>query len=352
MEHAHSVQDWLWPKRRRKHLTLQAEINEITIACTAPDPEQDKITCSLAREIWKSTYGRPRASQRSARADKGTVRTSKAKSLNKFLDGCRRALKEKVKHQGYRNMEAVAMSAARGVEEVWNGKMAKEMKFLANKKSEALSSCITSGVLCAGDCSPVASQAAEKRKAHAMELKAEREREAKKRRDFMSFRPIALSAGDKVFFATTVPISVRNQVLARRRVHLERCMTNASWFVVDRIGDLAQCKVGWAASLLGGFLVDSEYLLGVAAANRPRQRGVCVAFNRALTTRRRVWCSAGFKELELYTTLASCMATCGSKWAEVTAADFAKLVQKPKGMNAIALSTDAEQDTLQTITVY
>ena len=46
------------------------------------------------------------------------------------------------------------------------------------------------------------------------------------------------------------------------------------------------------------------------------------------------------------------MATCGSKWAEVTAADFAKLVQKPKGMNAIALSTDAEQDTLQTITVY
>ena len=128
MEHAHSVQDWLWPKRRRKHLTLQAEINEITIACTAPDPEQDKITCSLAREIWKSTYGRPRASQRSARADKGTVRTNKAKSLNKFLDGCRRALKEKVKDQGYRNMEAVAMSAARGVEEVWNGKMAKEMK--------------------------------------------------------------------------------------------------------------------------------------------------------------------------------------------------------------------------------
>ena len=122
-------------------------------------------------------------------------------------------------------------------------------EFLANKKSEALSSCITSGVLCAGDYSPVASQAAEKRKAHAMELKAEREREAKKRRDFMSFRPIALSAGDKVFFATTVPISVRNQVLARRRVHLERCMTNASWFVVDRIGDLAQCKVGWAASL-------------------------------------------------------------------------------------------------------
>lgn len=224
MEHAHSVQDWLWPKRRRKHLTLQAEINEITIACTAPDPEQDKITCSLAREIWKSTYGRPRASQRSARADKGTVRTNKAKSLNKFLDGCRRALKEKVKDQGYRNMEAVAMSAARGVEEVWNGKMAEEMKFLANKKSEALSSCITSGVLCAGDYSPVASQAAEKRKAHAMELKAEREREAKKRRDFMSFRPIALSAGDKVFFATTVPISVRNQVLARRRVHLERCM--------------------------------------------------------------------------------------------------------------------------------
>ena len=215
---------------------------------------------------------------------------------------------------------------------------------MADKRNDALHACITDSCLWPQDYTPAAEQASKKRKAHALALKAERQRESQKRRDVCSFTPVSLSRGDKVFFASDVPRPLVNRVIAARAVNETANLVQAAWFVVGKVDNVAETRVAWAACLLGGLLTDSIYLSEVAAAQDPRPRGVCMAFNAALKTRRRFWCSARFKELAVHATLQSCVATARGKWKEVTLDDFAKLATKKDGLNAIAFTTAAEQE--------
>ncbi|CAE7345070.1 unnamed protein product [Symbiodinium natans] len=364
VEVTHSVQDWLWPKRRNKHLSLQCEVNEITIATSPPGQAADAKTIAVARDVWRTVYGRPRAIQRAARQDKGKERSKgkRSKTLGGFFKRARAAVTHHARHHKIRSIQQVGYDAAPGAAAVWSEKMNNELDFLAEtlgdtavsltvsqaeKQEDAFHACILGGQLKQPDFTPGQAEEAKKRKARALTLQQERAEQAEKRRNTCSFTAVRLCAGQKCYFQPGISDNLGREAVNMKRVRLTRRWIEADWFVLERIGDMATQNLAWAACLLGGFLVDATYMQDAVAGNPSGEpRGVCVAFKAALGTKRRVWCSARFQQLDVYQTMAACVGQAGSQWKFVDLEDFCRERGKRNAsLKAIAFVTDDEQES-------
>ena len=196
------------------------------------------------------------------------------------------------------------------------------------------------------DFTPGQAEEAKKRKARALTLQQERAEQAEKRRNTCSFTAVRLCAGQKCYFQPGISDNLGREAVNMKRVRLTRRWIEADWFVLERIGDMATQNLAWAACLLGGFLVDATYMQDAVAGNPSGEpRGVCVAFKAALGTKRRVWCSARFQQLDVYQTMAACVGQAGSQWKFVDLEDFCRERGKRNAsLKAIAFVTDDEQD--------
>ena len=174
VEQLHSLQDWLWPKRRGQIQPGRAEA-EMKIVVDAAEYDK-QATLQAAQGVWKTYFGQPRLHVRS-RQDKGST---KPRKLGNTFANWKRSYQAAV-HRGAARQHSQSLahyqqSAARNVGDTWGETKDKELHRQQAMKREHLLQSLTEGTLLS-ECT-AGTDAAQERIKKLAELRSKRKREA------------------------------------------------------------------------------------------------------------------------------------------------------------------------------
>ncbi len=284
VEHVHSIQEWLWPKRRN-HQSCHRENDEIKLVHDLEYLDVAEII-EFAQILWTVFFGKTRAHTK-PRADKGTTRsakTKKRKTLKNLTAAMGAALNAKVKALPFRSLEDIQRDAAASVNgnaAVWTDKHDQELEFQTLKRKECHLQSIASNAILSEDVTLADQDLSAKRIEHLTKLKNTRAKAAaKKKAALEGGNPFKLQLGTLVFVDATVQDSAAIQTIARQAgFQCTRIINEASVFVVRNVSSMP-LRVEWTVCLNSGLVVDAVFFCKRFTSNQ--QGGSCIAYKSAI----------------------------------------------------------------------
>ena len=358
VEQCHTLQDWLWPKRRG-HLSIARENDEMKIVMDGTD--DDPFVLEIAQGLWPLFYGNPRHRIKS-RSDKGSKRGAVLGTLAEFTRVGRAALGDAVAGVVTDSMSNVQRRAASQTGATWTDAMTHEVEFQHIKRKDHFLNSLTDGTLLPSEVKPCDIDDGQVRLAHLMKKRTERAKAAAKKRCRLLPKcdrsTLKLAIGTRLYIrldaATIAKTTPSPYILAQQRAMPTVSQPlDAKAFVVASPANPG-LDIAWTTALNGGTIVDLPFFMSNG------ERGSSLRFMSALTTGgtrarpRTIWCSPKFRrqQLVLYNILRASVAKPYSMWRETTdmptfAAEVSKYMDLPKKqqrpLQAIALIAEGEE---------
>ena len=355
VEQLHSLQDWLWPKRRGKLGECRAN-DEMKIVVDAAEYDRE-CTLEIARGIWKKMYGTPRAHLRK-RVDAGKAKPIKH---GRTLSNWTRSYKAKVSRQAEKepahSLVHFQQSAAAQFADTWSHAMDKELDHQWAVKKEHFLQNLTDGTLLPTECTHADTDVVQARIEHLRGLRTKRKRDAAKTDRLLHPK----TRGEKALpVGATVYIDPNTMTGQHLDIAQRLVAVKAMQFTDDRVGALvfvtAACdkpcaETAWALMLNGGILCDSAYFRSDGGA------GSASMYKAAVTGGKRLlWVSANFKRQEagVYDVVRRSVMQGISRWRLVDKQGFALAVatneargtRQRRNMDQVGLVLEQEQAAL------
>lgn len=361
VEHVHSIQSWLWPKRRAM-LTTARENDEIKSLVDMYLLDDDTI--EVAREVWKALYGRPRK-RTTKRTDAGSTRgQTRRQTLAKWVKTAKAAVTQAPAKSTFHSIDDTHRRARACAGNTWDAKKDKELEFQDIKRKDRFLSDLTQGTLLQSEFSHDDMHDAQTRVEHLRDLKRKRQQAALKKDVLLAGRAQDIhpaKCGTQAFIDigphAVLPLTSETirHFAATRGVILVKQPWDADVFVARTPSDLSP-PARWAAALNGGLIVDCTFF------NSNGESGSSVKYTRAIsrggnkTQKRMFWCSKRFKEncACLYKVLTGSAGKSYSVWKEVPDINaYARLIAKfnsgperqRRPLQTIAVVANAEEAT-------
>lgn len=326
VEHCHSIQDWLWPPRRR-NLLCDRENDEMQIVMDQDMTERLGMDAAIemARRIWRIFYGKARLHLK-PRRDVGKKRGERATcTLAAWKGNLRNALTDASASWDAGGAHAAQGRAAREAEQCWTEAHDKELAFQLSKRTEEFLHSMAERTLLPSEVTAADEALSQTRLTHLLELRrARKQAAAGKEKRLQSGQSPSIMVNSHVYIEDDLACgSCDNpaQMVALRGCTLVRNRHEAQVFVVNRPATLSPCTE-WTVVLNGGLVIDLAFLRNGA--------GSAIAYHAAVAVKRAVWCSSRFKHQHAaeYAILANSIGRPHSRWLELDDAAFSNAVAK------------------------
>ena len=361
VEQLHSLQDWLWPKRRKK-LGEGRSNDEMKIVVDAAEYDRESII-TVAREIWMRIYGKPRV-HKVKRKDSGK---EKPKVKGKTLANWTRNYKEKISREAANRPEQSLASfqrkAALQVADTWSDAKTIEIDHQWAVRKEHLLQGVTDGTLLEADATEQDAEVAQARVEHIRELRSKRKRVAartewqlrEKTRDEKAL-PVGATVYIEPGIMTGQQMDAAQRLVVAKMMQFTNDPVSALVYVTTAM-DKPNAETAWAVMLTGGILCDSAYFL------KDGQQGSAIMYKAAVAGgMRSLWLSAKFRQQRPTTcdVISRSMRSGASRWrmvdnrgfADAVAVNDARPARQKRNLEQVGIVLDDEERAVLAMPMY
>ena len=361
VEQLHSLQDWLWPKRRKK-LGEGRSNDEMKIVVDAAEYDRES-TIAIAQEIWMRIYGKPmvhKVKRKDSGKDKPKV---KGKTLANWMRNYNENISHKAANRPEQSLASFQRRAALQVADTWSDAKSIEVDFQLAKRKEHLLQSVTDGTLLETDTTEQDAEVAQARVEHIRELRSKRKREAARlewQTREQTREEKALPVGATVYIEPG--IMTGQQMDAAQRLVVAKMMqfTNdpvSALVYVTTVLDKPNAETAWAVMLTGGILCDSACFL------KDGQQGSAIMYKAAVAGGMRLlWLSAKFRQQRpsTYDVISRSVRSGASRWrmvdnrgsADAVAVNNARPARQKQNLEQVGIVLDDGERAVLAMPTY